>query len=223
MRTEIRNLEAAGVDEDTIVEHLSATHLEVRRKLRKPVESLTRSCRAEIQHTDDYETTSKAMARQYRTSEAEMYKARYLTLPRKSVPTREQVLMAWHEGHNTVKEVAQQLGSQEKPVRRILEAEGLANPPKPSTATRGVRPAMLAEIVKGRSYADISKDFDVSVSTVSNLAIANGYGKQKQRKNMAAADWAEILEYAATHNVTEAARKYNVERSNIYYHRKKAL
>tara|TARA_R110000824_G_C15233132_1_gene679127 strand:- start:40334 stop:40999 length:666 start_codon:yes stop_codon:yes gene_type:complete len=219
MKTGIRNLEAAGVDEDTIVEHLNTTHLEVRRKLRKPVEALTLSCRAEVQLTDDYETANKVMARQYRTSETEIYKARYLTLPRKLVPTKEQVLMIWHEGYNTVKEVAQQLNSQERPVRTILEAEGLANPPRQSTTTRGVRPAMLAEIMKGLTYADVAKQFDCSESTISNLAISQGYGRQEQRKNMD--NWPEILEYAAEHNVSEAARKYNVERSNIYYHRNK--
>ena len=222
MRTEIRRLEEAGVDEDTIVTHLKLTHKEVRRKLRKPTEALTVSCRAEIQHNDDYETPSKQLMAQYRTSESQIYKARYTSLPRTSLPSEEEVLIAWHEGYNTVKDVARYLRSQEKPVRKILEAAGLANPPKPTTVTRGVQPDMLAEIRKGRSYSAIAKEFDCSISTVSQLAIANGLGRQEQRKNNML-DWAEILEYAQTHNVSAAARKYNVERSNIYYHRKKVL
>jgi hypothetical protein len=219
MRTMILRLEDAGVTEDTIVEHLKIMHKEVRSKLKNPVESLTISCRAEIQLNDDYVTTNKTLAAQYRTSDTEIYKARYLTLPRKHAPTREQVLMAWHEGYHTVKELAKTLSSQEKPVRAILTAEGLANPAKQTTVSRGVRPAMLNEIMKGVSYSIIAEQFDCSISTVSELAIAHGHGRQYQNKPRD--DWPEILEYAAEHTVSKAASHYGVERSNIYYHMNK--
>jgi len=220
MRNKIRRLEDAGITEDVIVETLQTTHKNVRRKLRDPKELLTPSCRAEMQQFDDYETTDKVIAAQYRTSVTQAHQARYNPLPRTALPTEDQVLMAWHEGHNTVKAIAKHVGSQEKPVRKILEDHGYADPPRKTTVTRGVRPAMLAKIMAGLSYTVIAAEFDCSVSAVSELARANGYGRQVQRKNNMLA-WPEILEYAAEHTVTEAAQKYNVERSNIYYHRSK--
>lgn len=221
MRTEIRRLESAGVDEDTIVEHLKVTHKEVRRKMIQPTEALTVSCRAEIQHTDDYEATSKQLATMYRTSETEIYKARYNSLPRTTVPSKEEVMMAVHEGYTTVKDIAKHLRSRELPVRKVLEAEGLATPPNKTTVTRGVRPAILARLREGLVYSVIAKEFDCSESTVSEIARANGLGRQTQRQRITG--WQEILEYAEEHSVSAASRKFNVERSNIYYHRKKAL
>lgn len=221
MRMEIRNLEAAGIDEDTIVAHLGITHKEVRRKLKKPQEKLTVSCRAEIQHTDDYTAKNKDLALQYRTTSDEVFKARYNPLPRKATPTDEQIEMAFHEGYITVKSLAEYLSSPEKPVREWLEARGAATARKPNTHTRRIQHDIVAHIHRGLPYSDIAAQYHVSVSTVQTLAKKAGVTRQTQRKNMD--NWPEILAYADEHTVSEAARKYNVERSNIYYHRKKAL
>lgn len=220
-REKIRRLEQAGVDETTIVNTLRAAlhperpYAEVRSKLKSPAAELSSGARSEIYYETSYEHTPAELQRMYRISATEAYKAKHVPRKRKDRPEASVVIEAYKR-LGTLAETLQELDTSKRHVTAVLSQAGLL-----SSRSAPDEAEILRLVTAGLTYQEIAESSGLSASTVGRLARAAGMTRQKQRKNMAAQEWEEILQYAEDTTVAEAARKYNVERSNIYYHRKK--
>jgi len=221
-REKIHRLEAAGVDETTIAQVLQAElnaeypYAEIRSKLRNPQEHLSSGARQEIFYNADLGSSTAELIRKYRTTAAEVYKATRIARARKDRPVASLVIEAYKR-LGTLSETMQELDTSKRHVTGILREAGLM-----VTLSSHDEPMILRLLQAGVTYQEIHETVGTNTGVIGRIARANGLGRQKQRKNMSTATWTEILEYAEEHNVSEAARKYSVERSNIYYHRKKA-
>ena len=221
-REKIHRLEAAGVDETTIAQVLQAElnaeypYAEIRSKLREPQERLSSGARQEIFYTADLGATPSSLMRMYRTTAAEVYKATRIARARKDRPEASLVIETYKR-LGTLSETIQELDTSKRHVTSILREAGLM-----ASLSSHDEPMILRLLQAGVTYQEIHETVGTNTGVIGRIARANDLGRQKQRKNMSTATWTEVLEYARTHNVSEAARKYNVERSNIYYHRKKA-
>jgi len=220
-REKIHRLEAAGVDETTIAQVLQAElnaehpYAEIRSKLRKPQERLSSGARQELFYNADLGSSTAELIRKYRTTAAEVYKATRIARARKDRPEAYLVIEAYKR-LGTLSETMQELDTSKRHVTRILRDAGLM-----ASLSSHDEPMILRLLQAGVTYQEIHETVGTNTGVIGRIARANGLGRQIQRKNMD--NWPEILEYARAHNVSEAARKYNVERSNIYYHRKKTL
>ena len=220
-REKIRRLEQAGVNETTIVNTLQATlhperpYAEVRSKLKSPAAELSSGARNEIYYETSYEYTPAELQRMYRISTAEAFKAKHVARKRKDRPEASAVIEAY-ERLGTLSETIQELNTSKRHVTTILSQAGII-----SSRLIPDEVMILRLVSAGMTYQEIADSSGLSEGTVGRVARAAGITRQKQRANMSAQEWAEILQYAEDTTVSEAARKYNVERSNIYYHRSK--
>ena len=219
VKTKIRRLEAAGVDETLIVKalepelHKEYPYKEVRGNLRHAPERLSRGARLEIRMLTSYEHTPAELQRMYRTTSQEVYKAKHCGDAAKERPDAPLVLDTYHR-LGSITATLQDLNTSKRHVTLVLREAGLI-----TKSTTHDTEAILRLLRGGATHVQITEALGSHVGVIGRIARANGLGRQKQRQNMD--NWPEILEYAEEHNVSEAARKFNVERSNIYYHRNK--
>ncbi len=221
-REKIRRLEAAGVDESMIFSVLEAElhrerpYAEIRSKLKNPAPQLSSGARQEVYHEASHTHMPAELERMYRTIPAEIYKAKHISRARRDRPEANLVLEAYSR-LGTMSETTQELNTSKRHVVGILRVAGIL-----PTHSVHDEPMILRLLQAGITYQEIHETVGTNTGVIGRIARANGLGRQKQRKNMSEATWTEILEYAEEHGVSEAARKYNVERSNIYYHRNNA-
>jgi len=223
VKQQVRNLEAAGVDEDTIVNHMVITHHKARQCMREPSPELSQSAREEIFYDTGHEHTGPELMRMYRISNQELYKAKYTVPPKTRRPSLERLESLYQELQCGVKVanpentdfeiIAEYTGANISYVHKML-----AHHRKREVKRQDL--AHLAEplLREGVLYAEIADELKCSVSTVSLIAI--DLGLERQHKQYID-NWPEILKYANEHNITKAAEKFNVTRSNIYYHMRK--
>tara|TARA_R110000851_G_scaffold14313_3_gene48485 strand:- start:9007 stop:9663 length:657 start_codon:yes stop_codon:yes gene_type:complete len=207
----IRRLEAAGYREDIIVLHMSLTHHKVRQALRKPEVKLTKSAREEIYYDTAFDHTQKALAKLYRTTDQEVYKAKYVSPPKTIKPTLEKLEHLYAQ-HQDFAAVASRSGASLAYVKRELAHYRVKKLP------RAQHTAEVSTLLDSNlTYQQIAAQVGCSESTVCNIAKDVGKPRQTQRQ---IENWPEILKHAETHTVSETSREFGVTRANIYYQQK---
>lgn len=206
LKDSIRNLEAAGILEDDIVMHLQTTHHKVRQAMRKPSEYLSTNCRAEIFYSAQYEYTGPELLLKYRTTVAELYKARYCKLPSRQYPSADKVLLSYSET-NDIMATATELSTPQSYVRALVK--------RPRVKKENLEKFVLPLLEQKVTYAEIAKRLACSIATVSNIAKDNGMSRQQQSKNL---DWESIMATVRQTSIAFAARKHGISRGSIYYH-----
>lgn len=214
LKDKIARLEEAALTEDEICLALDIPHRAYRKHCSAtPSQTLSYNCKMEIRHADLVgEYSLNDIARLYKTTYNQVHLALYQNIATNPIVTSDAVLAHLME-HDDIEKTKKAFKLTKKAMQEYLKEFGWVE-----TKT-DLRPQLAAHIIDNPedTYDTIAKLFGVSMSTVAKVAAENKIRRQEQNRKK----WQEVLDYAAQHGVTSAARYYNTSRTIIYYHRKR--
>ena len=209
-RTKVQRLEAIGIAEDRIAEVLHLTLQRTRRLMQNPPETLSQAARDEIFYADIDDSPrsgwSTRLASQYRTTINRVISARGKRT--KTCTTPEATELKQYVEALGLHEACKQLGCSVAYARETIGYR------------RGADPALVKELLQKKlTYEAIGTIIGRDAGYVRQFAYRHGLTSRVNARQRT--DWPDILDYASKTTVSEAARKYNVTRANIYYHIRK--
>lgn len=222
MKPDYNLLYTLGFTDDQITAAYDVSYAELRRTLINCPEELSEGAAQELLYTRADEASRAQLAKEYKTTVAQVDKALYRVESIFNQYTEHDVVEAWLTKDVSIERLAKQFRIAKARVLQILCNMGVVNRDTERKLT--LKDKVVASLLLGCDYDIIADTLACPVSTVYKYASEEGLANPQVHIILSQLEWNELLaKHKNGESISSLSREYGVSRAAIYARKAKLV